>query len=165
VTSWDRYHPTPSGPDSLFVAYNAAAELGCHVVLKWPMPARILDLYVEHKLEINGRDGRARLIDALAAHGLDSIDATEKSEMVQLALRGGHYTDDERIALLNYCESDVDALGRLLPKMAPHIDLPRALLRGRYMAAVALMMHHGVPIDCPTLELLRERWEAQSRTS
>jgi hypothetical protein len=124
------------------------------------MPTRILDLYVEYKAQINGRDGRARLIDALAAHGLDSITATEKSEMIGLALRGGHYTDDERVALLDYCESDVDALARLLPKMARRIDLPRALLRGRYMAAVAMMMHHGVPIDRPTLGLLREHWEA-----
>ena len=42
--------------------------------------------------------------------------------------------------------------------MLPHIDMPRALLRGRYMAAAAAMEHNGMPIDVPTLELLRERW-------
>src|SRR5262249_25914396 len=45
-----------------------------------------------------------------------------------------------------------------LPAMVPAIDLPRALLRGRYMAAAAAMEHNGVPIDMPMLELFRQRW-------
>ena len=57
-----------------------------------------------------------------------------------------------------YCESDVEALARLLPAMLPKIDLPRALLRGRYMAAAARMERNGVPIDADTLELLRRHW-------
>jgi len=63
------------------------------------------------------------------------------------------------LALLDYCQSDVDALDRLLPIMAPKIDIPRALLRGRYMAAVARMESTGVPIDKATLELFRAHWE------
>ena len=39
------------------------------------------------------------------------------------------------------------ALERLLPAMLPRIDLPRALLRGRYMKAAAAMEHNGTPID------------------
>jgi hypothetical protein len=42
--------------------------------------------------------------------------------------------------------------------MLPRIDLPRALLRGRYMAAAAAMEWNGVPIDTATLELLRKHW-------
>ena len=42
--------------------------------------------------------------------------------------------------------------------MLPRIDLPRALLRGRYMAAVARMERNGVPIDVSTLDLLRRNW-------
>jgi len=52
----------------------------------------------------------------------------------------------------------VDALARLLPAMAPGIDLPRALLRGRYMAAAARMEFTGVPIDVEVLRKLRKRW-------
>ena len=47
---------------------------------------------------------------------------------------------------------------RLLPAMLPGIDLPRALLRGRYMAAAAAMEHIGVPIDTGMLERLRRGW-------
>jgi hypothetical protein len=49
----------------------------------------------------------------------------------------GPLTAEEKLALLDYCETDVIALKKLLHVMAPHIDLPRALLRGRYMKAAA----------------------------
>ena len=42
--------------------------------------------------------------------------------------------------------------------MLPRIDLPRALLRGRYMAAAAAMEWNGPPIDVPMLGLLRTYW-------
>ena len=42
--------------------------------------------------------------------------------------------------------------------MLPGIDLPRALLRGRYMAAASAMEWNGTPIDAPTLSVLREHW-------
>ena len=47
--------PYPTGPDSLIVAYYASAELGCHLALGWPMPDRVLDLYVEFRNATNGR--------------------------------------------------------------------------------------------------------------
>src|SRR5215204_5919347 len=49
-----RQPPFDCGPDSLFVAYYASAELGCFLALSWPMPANILDLYVEHRCATNG---------------------------------------------------------------------------------------------------------------
>ena len=51
------------------------------------------------------------------------------------------------------------ALSKLLPKMLNSIDLPRALLRGRYMKAVAHMEWNGVPVDTDTLLKLRLHWE------
>ena len=35
--------PYATGPDVLFIAHYASAELGCYRVLGWPMPERILD--------------------------------------------------------------------------------------------------------------------------
>jgi hypothetical protein len=164
VRLWhDQFGPLPPysiDPDCLFVAYYASAELGCHRALGWPLPARVLDLYVEFRSQTNGLPliaGRG-LVGALAAHGLDSIGADEKAEMRNLVMRGGPWSDDERFAVLNYCESDVDALARLLPAMLSRIDMPRALLRGRYMCAAARMEHAGVPIDMEMLALLRAHW-------
>src|SRR5262245_10928354 len=48
--------------------------------------------------------------------------------------------------------------GLLQPAMLPHIDLPRALLRGRYMAALSALEYAGVPIDVDTLERLLDGW-------
>jgi DNA polymerase I len=159
----DQLGPTPPytrGPDVLFVAYYASAELGCYRVLGWPMPERILDLFTEFRDRTNGltTPAGAGLLGALTYFGIDGIGADEKDEMRSLALRGGPWTAQEREALLDYCEGDVVALERLLPAMLPRIDLPRALLRGRYMAAAAAMEHAGVPIDVPTLELMRMSW-------
>lgn len=153
--------PYSVGDDSLFVAYYASAEVGCHLALGWPVPRHVLDLYAEFRNLTNGKEtscGRG-LLGALTYYGLSALDGDEKNEMRQLALRGGPWNDDERIALLAYCESDVDALARLLPKMQPGIDLPRALLRGRYMVAAARIENAGVPIDPEGLRALRARWE------
>jgi hypothetical protein len=98
------------------------------------------------------------LLGALAHYGLDGISAADKGVMRDLAMRGGQYTPAEQAALLDYCQSDVDALVKLLPVMLPFVDLPRALLRGRYMAAAACMEHTGIPIDVECLDRLRESW-------
>ena len=131
--------PYSTEPNSLLIAYFASAEIGCHLSLGWPVPERVLDLYVEFRNSTNGLPtiSGAGLLGALAQYGLDGIGAVEKDEMRDLISRGGPWSDDERLAVLDYCETDVAALARLLPAMLPKIDLPRALLRGRYMAAVS----------------------------
>ena len=100
------------------------------------------------------------MLGALAHFGLGALDAAEKDEMRALAMREGPHTDAERMALLDYCQSDADSLVRLLPRMLPVIDLPRALLRGRYMAAAARMEWNGVPIDTDALTAIRPNWDA-----
>ena len=88
------------------------------------------------------------------------MEGAEKDEMRQLAIRGGPFTDSERQALLDYCDEDVIALTRLLPAMMPKIDLPRALLRGRYAWAAAAMEHRGIPIDVEMFQHLRGQWHS-----
>jgi DNA polymerase I len=161
----DEFGPAPPyavGPDDLFVSFYASAELGCYRVLGWPMPERILDLFAEFRARTNGlaTPMGSGLLGALAYFGLDAMGTIEKAEMVGLILSGGPWSNAERTAVLDYCEEDVEALERLLPAMLPRIDLPRALLRGRYMAAAAAMEHNGVPIDVATWQTLRDRWTA-----
>jgi hypothetical protein len=152
--------PYAGGADVLFVSYYASAELGCYRSLGWAPPLRILDLYAEFRNLTNGveRLSGSGLIGALTYYGQDVAGIVEKKEL-QAALGGdtwrGRYTPEQ---ILNYCESDVVALKRLLEVMVPHIDLPRALLRGRYGCAVSAMEHAGVPIDGEILLLLRQHW-------
>jgi hypothetical protein len=157
---FDSMPPFPIGPNSLFVAFYASAELGCFKALGWPMPANVLDLFIEFRNRTNGirTPAGSGLVGALTYFGLDNIGATEKDEMRSLVLRGAPWNDDERIAILDYCGGDVAALERLLPAMLPQIDLRRALLRGHYMKAAAIIEHNGTPIDTETLGLLRQYW-------
>ena len=87
------------------------------------------------------------------------INTVEKESMRELAMRDGPWDPSEQESLLDYCESDVVALARLLPKMEATIDLPRALQRGRYMKAAARIEFTGVPIDTATLNSLKLHWE------
>ena len=145
---------------SLLVAYYASAEMGCHLVLGWDLPCYVLDLFCEFRNMTNGLSipCGAGLLGAMAYFGLPAIDSAEKTTMRDLALRGRDYTESEKLALLDYCESDVNALAQLLPMMLPHLDLPRAVLRGRYMKAAAHMENAGIPIDVVMLERLRSSW-------
>lgn len=152
--------PFHVGDNALFVAYFASAEIGCFLSLNWGLPTHVLDLYAEFRCFTNGKavpSGKS-LVGALQFYGLPSIDVADKDAMRELAMRGGSYTEDEKQALLDYCESDVDALIQLLPAMEPKLDLPRALLRGKYMVTTAIMQHNGIPIDMVSYGALLDNW-------
>ena len=83
------------------------------------MPERVLDLFAEFRNHTNGRQtpSGAGLIGALTYFGIDSIGAIEKKEMRDLVMGGGPWSEGERNAILDYCESDICALERLLPAL------------------------------------------------
>jgi hypothetical protein len=159
--------PLDLAPDDLYVSYHAPAELCCRLVLGWPLPSHVIDLCVEFKRLMNGRKsdpewgsfGRG-LLDALLVHGIDAAAFADKKEMQTLAAGGGPFPDRQRADLLDYNERDVRALEKLLPAMLPKIDLPRALLRGRYMVEVAKIEHNGVPVNRRELQALADNWGA-----
>lgn len=141
--------PFGNEADELVVAFYAAAEMGCFRALGWPAPANVLDLYAEFRCLTNGLKLPAGegLLGALVFFGLDAMAGAEKEEMRQLAIRGGDYITEERNALLDYCERDVDATAKLFSVMAARIDGDRSLVRGRYAESVARMEAIGVPVD------------------
>src|SRR3954447_19585244 len=152
--------PFPIGADTVLVAYYASAELGCFKALGWQPPVYMLDLFTEFRSRTNGLSlpNGAGLLGALTFFGIDGISITEKHDLRARILSGGPWSAEDRAAILEYCESDVLALERLLPAMLPRIDLPRALLRGRFMKAAAAIEWNGAPIDTTTLDLLRRYW-------
>ena len=154
--------PLPLGENSLYIAYYASAEMGCHLALDWDLPNFIIDLFCEFRCQTNGLKlpVKNNLLGALSIHSLEHIPLVEKEEMRELALRGGPYSTAEKLALLDYCQTDVDALVALLSKMAPEISIDHALIRGHYMQAVARMESVGIPVDLPLLESLRVGWDS-----
>jgi hypothetical protein len=181
-------YPFPSGSDVLFVSYNAVAEIRCHLVLGWPVPLHVLDLFTEfrnltnglpisaadqrfieqaHRAKDNGKSNQTlktrkrinSLLAALAYYDLPYMDVQEKTRLRDLILTAGPWTEQQRTDILEYCAEDVIALECLLPAMAPHISLGHALYRGRYMTAVARMEHAGVPIDLEMRARLEAHWQ------
>jgi hypothetical protein len=120
----------------------------------------VLDLFCEFRNHTNGKPTTAgnSLLGALAYFGLDAMSVSVKESGRDLAIRGGPFSPEERERLLAYCAGDVDSLADLFHRMLPHLDIGRAMLRGRYMRAAAKVEHNGVPIDRPALELLRKYW-------
>lgn len=153
--------PFPLGPESLCIAFYGSAEFGCFRALGWSMPVNILDLYTEFRDRTNGlrTPAGSGLIGALAYFGLDAHVPHEKDRLRLAVLRGGPWSDSEREEIISYCASDVFALERLLSAMLDRLDVQRALLRGRYMAAASSVEWNGIPIDVSTLSLLREHWQ------
>jgi hypothetical protein len=157
--------PFETGPDVLHVNYLNSAEQGVYLAMGWDLPQRQIDLYAEFRLLTSGMqlhagpDGKVySLLGALRYFGLEGSDELYKDSMRGLAIRGGPFTEQERQDLIVYCESDVVALEQLLPRMAPYIDLRYALIRGRYMSAVARGEWNGCPIDTEMLAKLLRHW-------
>jgi hypothetical protein len=159
--------PWPYGNDTLFVCYNATAEVRSYMSLGWRPPASIVDLFIEYRQWRNGTfvqipKEHARLTDALRycrAHKNDppilnpypypEIDAEQKKDWQALALAGGPFSQRDRCGLIEYCMDDVRALCWLLTEMTPRLpaNLNRALYRGRYMVAASAAMVRGFPVD------------------
>jgi DNA polymerase I len=160
-----RRAPFDTGPNSLMVAYAASAELSCFLALGWPFPRNTLDLYTETIAAINGNTDvwsqtkRPGLLDALELHGLTGMSSAEKKDMREVILNHSEYSDQQRTDIQDYNRTDVKATLALIGVMAQAIDLPRALLRGRYMGAVARMEQTGIPIDQAALNRLLENWD------
>lgn len=158
--------------NSTLVAFAATAELHCIDRLGWAKPAAVLDLHAEFRVltnEINRTLGHSDLTSvelknaSLLTAGryfelAHSMSAQHKEAMRDLALRNGRdYSTAERLALLAYCEGDVQLTTRLLYAMEQGIDWPRALLRGRYLAALTQVEAAGIPIDMVLLGAFRSR--------
>lgn len=168
--------PIPTNERCLYVAFYASAEITCHLGLGWPVPTRILDLYAEFRCIANSKVGfqiasvegnskgasRFDLLNCMRTFGLgaEAVTAGYKDEARQLCIQGGPFSEADKTLILEYCESDVIALVKLLPRMLEFIDPHPALFRGRYMAAVAAMERRGIPVNKELADRLRDRWDA-----
>jgi hypothetical protein len=154
--------PFPVDGSTVLVAYYASAELSCFKALGWPQPVFVLDLFTEFRARTNGLTlaNGAGLLGAATYFGIDGIAIVEKQDLRSLILAGGPWSEAERQAILEYCASDVVMLEKLLEAMLSRIDLPRALLRGRFMKAAAAIEWNGTPVDTATFNQLRRHWTA-----
>ncbi len=134
-----RRPPYPTGPKTLVVAIDAREVIACHLALGWRLPERIVDLLIEIKNLDNGKVGQS-VGGALLRYRLSLTGA--------LGVAKSHEQLRQKIG----------AIERLFNAMLQTLDLPRALLRGRYLAAVARMEIAGVPVDNVAIKNLAKIW-------
>jgi DNA polymerase I len=115
----------------------------------------------EYRKTTNGLPGVSKsLLGACQQYGITAIAESEKNTARIRIMQGPPYTEEEKYYILEYCASDVLETVELFRNMIvdSNFDTPRALLRGRYMEAVATMEHNGIPIDVGTLNALKDNW-------
>jgi hypothetical protein len=139
-----RRAPFDTGPRTLSLNWFASAESHCFAALKWQPPERLIDLYAEYRWL---RNGYACLVDALLRYRLPCIGAAAKEANRNLILTTRTWTPDLVTETLRYNLSDADGTLAVGLKTAAKLDMPRALLRGRYDQVCGIIEYHGVPLD------------------
>jgi hypothetical protein len=164
--SWDalqeqRHPPYPVGTRDLVVAFQASAEMSFHHAMGWPDPVNLIDVKVEFQNLTNGRPrpfGNS-LLGASAYFGLPIISTAEKEAGRAITQKPREQLiADEWRHLGDYCHSDVQATSGLLRRIEPYINIQLALLRGRYMTAVAHIENAGIPLNMFLLDKIRANW-------
>jgi hypothetical protein len=161
-----RRAPFDTGPDAAMTSYSIVAELSCFKALSWPSPRHLLCSYFETSAAINGLDivglekKRPTLLEACDLFAIPHMPKDHKKHVRDIILNNETYTDEQWREIAPYNRDDVLLGILLLEAIAPAIDVPAALFRGRYAAAVVDMEARGLPISGRHLTVLREQWQA-----
>jgi hypothetical protein len=165
--------PFDIGPDTLFVAYSAWAEMTAFKVLGWKFPTHIFDQHTAYLAASNilfpyepdetRKKPRKRLSDACRMYGIEGWEGIDKADIAKAIGDGswrGRYSERE---IFDYCEEDVFNSVKLLRAQlrgTDHYkpaDVPRTLCWSEYSAkAIALIQARGMPIDMPLWALVQE---------
>jgi DNA polymerase I len=167
-----RAPPFNTGPDALFVAYSAWAEMTCFMTLGWRFPVHIFDLHTAYLAASNilpphdpdevRKKPRKRLSDACRAYDIAGWEEIDK-EAIARDIGEGRWRDYGRTAVFDYCEADVRASTLLLRAQLcgrpglPAAPVEKVLHWSNYSAkAIAQIQARGMPIDVPLWNLVQE---------
>jgi DNA polymerase-1 len=164
--------PFDVGPDTLFVAYSAWADLTCFMTLGWRFPAHVFDLHTAYLATSNillpydpdekRKRRRKRLPDACRTYGIEGWEQIDKESIAE-DIGNGHWQKYGKEAVLEYCEEDVKKSVELLRAMLrgrpglPSVDPQRVIWWSEYSAkCVAQIQARGMPIDLELWNLVQE---------
>ena len=130
------------------IAHYPLAELSCILALDWSMPAEVIDTLAETRAlrgQIQPLGGWGLL--PIASHfGIQTMTTEHKGEMRELAM-GKHVPSERRDELVDYCAHDVATLSAVWKRLEPFVNMGQAILRGRYLKALAAVEARGIPGD------------------
>jgi DNA polymerase family A len=164
--------PFDTGPDTLFVAYSAWAEMTCFLVLGWKFPAHIFDQHTNYLavsnvlLPYNPDEVRKRqakdLAAACRAYGLEGWERVDK-KVIAADIGNGLWRKYGQKFVFDYCEEDVKMSARLLVEQLrgrrhlPPVDVAHVLHWSNYSAkSTALIQARGKLIDMPLWHTVQE---------
>src|SRR6516165_3439146 len=135
------------GPDTLFVAYSAWAEMTCFKVLGWQFPVHIFDLHTAFLAASNvlfphnpteaRKKPRKRLPDACRAYGIEGWEKIDKDTIAE-DIGKGNWRRYGQEGVYEYCEEDVRKSVQLLcaqlrqHTILPAVDVERVLYWSNY---------------------------------
>jgi DNA polymerase I len=161
--------PFDVGPDTLFVAYSAWAEMTCFLVLCWQFPVHIYDQHTAYLAASNilspydqdelHKKPRKRLSDACRAYGIEGWENIDK-DTISRDIGEGRWRDYDQAAVYDYCEEDVRMSAKLFRRqlLDKHgADVDHVLAWSNYSAkAIARIQARGMPIDLERWSLVQE---------
>jgi DNA polymerase I len=165
------FGPTPPfdiGPDTLFVAYSAWAEMTCFLALHWKFPTHIFDQHTAYLAASNillpynpdeaRKKPRKRLSDACRAHGIEGWERIDKETISKVIGNGTWCEKFNPQDVFDYCDEDVRMSVQLLrAQVRAGADVPRVLHWSNYSAkAIAQIQARGMPIDMALWDLVQE---------
>jgi DNA polymerase-1 len=170
---FDSKPPFDIGPNALFVAYSAWAEMSCFKQLGWKFPVYIYDLHTAFLAASNillpynpdevRKRQRKRLPDACRAYGVEGWEQINKETMAQ-DIGEGRWRDYGQDLVFEYCEEDVKKSAELFIKLLrrghnrlQNPSVEHVLHWSNYSAkVVAQIQAKGMPIDMPLWNLVQE---------
>ena len=167
-----KHPPFDVGPNTLFVAYSAQAELTIFEVLGWPFPKHVYDLHtaylassnilLPYEPDVKRVKQRKRLSDACRAYDIEGWENIDKAQIAK-DIGEGRWRDYGQTVVFDYCEEDVDKSAELLRRQIrgsnrfPRVDTDRVIFWSEYSAkAVARIQAKGIPIDMYIWDLIQE---------
>ena len=165
--------PHDIGPDTLYVAYSAQAEMTSFKVLGWDFPAHIFDQHVAYLAATNvlqpmeeddvirKKEGKG-LAAACRAYGITGWEHVDK-DVMRKDIGEGRWQLYGKEKVLDYNEEDVRVSTKLLRAQLRHYgglpaaDTSRVIFWSEYAAkSVALIQAHGMSIDMSMWNLVQE---------
>jgi hypothetical protein len=167
-----KHPPFDIGPDTLFVAYNASAELKTFLTRGWQFPVHIFDPYIAYRAESNlllpyepdekRIKPRRRLSDACRAYGIKGWQNIDKETLAK-DIGNGQWQKYGKEVVLEYLMEDVSNTAELLRRQVrgygpfSPVNTDLVMHWSNYAAkAVALIEARGIPIDVELWNLVQE---------
>lgn len=148
--------PSPFPDEFRMIAHYALAELGCFLELGWQLPTEVIDTLPEFRVlrgQVPTSGGSWGLLAVASQLGITTMSSEHKESMRQLAM-GDEIPEHSREDLMRYCMEDVRTGLAVWQALEPHVNTGEALLRGRYLKALARVERRGMCTDVDMVERL-----------